>query len=275
MKSTFLLFALLGFSASLAADVQIKLKDGDGRVSTISSNGKTVRIEDGMMPGYVLIDYAGGEFMMVDTTRGQVLHSRIDAGSGGSSAAGGSARLVDRGKGPRIAGYATRKFAFSTGGIPCGTIYASRELLEDRNVKAMFESMRTMQQKSRGMMGGMSGLLNDCQRANLQLAETLETSGAPLRIVDADGRLQSEVIAIDTSASHGRQYYEAPAGMARVDLEQQMETLQQQTGQIMQQLPDLDQMMQQMQDSGQMTEEMQQQMQKMMQQLKQLQQPQE
>lgn len=264
---------LLLVATGAAADVQIKMKDGGGRVSTISSNGQAVRIDEPSMPGYVLIDFASGQFMMVDTTRRQIMHSNLGGGGGAGAQGGVPARLVDSGKGPSIAGYPTRKLAFSAAGKPCGTIYASRELLKDRSVMAMFESMRTMQQKSRGMMGGMSGMLNDCQRANLELADALEANGAPMRIVDANGNLQSEVVAVDSSVSLGRQFFQAPAGMARVDLDQQISDAMQQGQKMMENMPDMNQIMEQMQQGGgQMTEEMQQQMQKMMQQLQQLQQ---
>ncbi len=273
MKTYPLFISLLLLATGVAADVQIKIKDARGLVSTISSNGKAVRIDEGSMPGYVLIDYASGQFMMVDESRRQIMHSSLGGGGGAGAPDGVPARLVDSGKGPSIAGYPTRKLAFSAGGKSCGTIYASRELLKDRGVMAMFESMRTMQQKSRGMMGGVSGMLNDCQRANLELADALEANGAPMRIVDANGNLQSEVVAVDSSVSLGRQFYQAPAGMARVDLDQQIGEAMQQGRKMMENMPDMNQMMQQMQQGGgQMTEEMQQQMQKMMQQLQQLQQ---
>ena len=274
MKTIPLFISLLLFATGLHADVQIRIKDDSGRVSTISSDGERVRIDNDLMPGYVLIDRRSSQFMMVDTSSGRLLYTTIDGG--GDGAQGAPARLVDQGKGPRIAGYNTRKFAFSANGRPCGTIYASRELLEDRKVMAMFESMRTMQEKSRGMMGGMSGLLDDCQRANLQLAATLETSGAPLRVVDASGRLKSEVVSVDSRVSLGRDYYAEPAGMTRVSLDEKVEQVKQQAGQIMQQLPDMNQLMEQMQQGGgQMTEEMQEQMRQMMEQLQKLQQPQE
>jgi len=276
MKTLPITLLLLLFATGLQADVQIKMKDGGGRVSTISSNGKAVRIDEPSMPGYVLIDFASGQFMMVDTTRQQIMHSNLGGGGGADAQGGVPARLVDSGKGPKIAGYPTRKLAFSAAGKPCGTIYASRELLKDRSVTAMFESMRTMQQRMRGMMGGISGMLDDCQRANLQLAETLESSGAPMRIVDANGGLISEVVAVDSSVSLGRQFYQAPAGMARVDLDQQIGAAMQQGRKMMENMPDMNQIMEQMQQGGgQMTPEMQQQMQKMMEQLQQMQQPQE
>ena len=275
MKTFPITLLLLLFATGLQADVQIKIKDGGGRVSTISSNGKAVRIDERSMPGYVLIDYASGEFMMVDTSRRQIMHSNL--GGGGASAQGGvPVRLVESGPGPKIAGYPTRKLAFSAAGKSCGTIYASRELLKDRSVVAMFESMRTMQQRTRGMMGGMAGMLDDCQRANLSLADALEANGAPMRIVGANGNLISEVVAVDSNVTLGREYYQAPAGMPRVDLDKQIGEAMQQGKQMMENMPDMNQIMEQMQQGdGQMTEEMQQQMQKMMEQLQQMQQPQE
>ena len=276
MRNFFILAsALLAFGAA-EADVQIRIQS-EHDTSTISSNGKRTRIDGGKMAGYVIVDHASGEMLMVDSGRGQVMRSAIDADDG-AGADSPDIRLEDRGRGPAIAGYATREYAYLAGGKPCGTIFASRELLDDRQVRAMFESMRAMQQRSRAMAGA-AGFMDACQIGNLGLAGALEAAGVPMRMIDAGGRLQSEVLAVDTRANPGSGYYEVPAGMAVVDLDAEIGAMQQQTQQMMQNLPDMQEMMQQLQQSGgQVSEEvqqqMQEQMQKMQQMLQQLQQPQ-
>jgi hypothetical protein len=107
----------------------------------------------------------------------------------------------------------------------------------------------------------------------MQLADVIESSGAPLRVVDKAGKLLSEVLAIDTDKKFADNHYELPGGMTVVDMNEKMNQAAPQTRQMMENMPDLDEMMKQMQQGdGQMTEEMQQQMKQMMEQLQQQQQ---
>lgn len=253
---------LLGSNAS--ADVQFEIRDFSGRTSTVSSDGERTRIDNAGMPGYAIVDHGSGEFMMVDTGRKEILVTTPAAG--GTAAAGEtlSVSLEDKGGGRKIAGYATRKYRFVANGQNCGTIYGSRKLMQNDRVGAMLDAMRGMQNVARGMSAGFSGALPLCQRANLQLSETLESAGMAMLVLDAEGRTVSEVVAVDTDKSLPADYYQLPAGMKRIDMNQQMNRA---AGQ-MQNMPDMNQMMEQMQQGGaQMTPEMQQQMQQQMEQL--------
>ena len=178
---------LLGLALPAAADVQLQIRDLTGRSSTISGNGQLVRI-DAERNGYVLIDNRAGEFLMVDENRGQIMKSSLGKGGVVVTGEGGvEVSFKSTGGGPKIAGYATRAFSYSANGQNCGTIYASSRLLEDQGVRSMFESMRTMQQKSRQMMGGFGGLMSPCQQANLQLSAVLDSIGARTAAIRVEG----------------------------------------------------------------------------------------
>ena len=267
MKKIFMGCLLLVLALPAAADVQIKLRDLTGQSSTMSSNGKMVRIDSGQQ--YFLIDPRAGEFRMVDPSRGQVMKSSL--GKEGVAVTGTDGIKVDiksAGGGQKVAGYPTKKYRFSANGQPCGTIYASSKLLEDPGVRSMFESMRTMQKKSREMMGGLGGIMNPCQQANLQLADSLGSIGAPMKMIDDQGQLISEVLSVDTRKKLPKDYYDTPANLQVVDLDDQIADVKQQTQEIMQNLPDMNELMEQMQEGGAgMSEEMQQQMQQQMEQM--------
>jgi hypothetical protein len=133
--------------------------------------------------------------------------------------------------------------------------------------------MRNMQQFSRRMMGGMSETLPVCQRANMQLADAIESSGAPLRVIDSGGKVLSEVLTVDTDKKIDSSHYELPGGMEVVDMSEKMNQSAQQNRQMMENMPDMDELMKQMQQGdGQMTEEMQQQLKQLMEQMQQQQQ---
>ena len=260
-------------SGTALADVQITIKGDKGGNSTFSSDGKMARIEDKLMPGYVIIDHASGDFYMVDTKRAEIMRSSIGKGSVAVNDSKISINLKDKGGGQKIAGYSTRKYEMIANGENCGTIYASSKLLKNNEVRAIFDSMRSMQQFSRNVTRGMSGIMSVCQQANMQLADMMESSGAPLRVLDQNGNLQSEVVAVDTKKKFAASHYVLPPGMKVVDMSDKMDATRGQTQQMMENMPDMGELMKQIQQGGgQMTEEMQQQMEKMQEMMKQLQQ---
>lgn len=260
-------------SGHLQADVQIKIKDGNGLMNTVSSDGRKARIESKKMPGYAIIDFSRGKISMVDPQRKEVLQSTLAPNSGGGSADALAVSLKDKGGGQKIAGYVTRKYEVVANGQTCGTVYASDKLLQNNNVRAMFDSMRSMQRLTRDMMGRMGGLLSECQRANLQISDAMGSSGIPMRVIDDKGQLLSEVVEVDTRKNFGSDHYDIPDGLNVVSLDEKMNQAAQQTQQMMENMPDMNEMLQQMQQEGaQMTPEMQQQMDKIKQMLQQLQQ---
>jgi hypothetical protein len=266
-------FSFFLVSGTALADVQITIKGDKGRTSTFSSDGKMARIEDKQMPGYVIIDHASGDFYMVDTQRGEIMKTSMGKGGVVANDSKISVKLKDKGDGPKIAGYSTRKYELIANGESCGTIYASRKLLKNKNVHALFESMRSMQQHTRSMRGGMSGMMSVCDQANMQQADVIESSGVPMRMIDQNGKLESEVLAVDTNKKFAASHYALPSGMKVIDMSDKMNQATQETQQMMEDMPDMGELMKQIQQGGgQMTEEMQQQMEKMQEKMKQLQQ---
>lgn len=265
MKKLLIICFSLFLVSSALADVQITIKGDKGRTSTFSSNGKMAHIKDKQMQGYVIIDHESGEFNMVDTERGEIMRTRIDKGGVAANDSKISVKLKDKGGGPKIAGYSTRKYELIANGESCGTIYASRKLLKNNNVRAIFDSMRSMQQHNRSMRGGMSGMMSVCDQANMQQADVIESSGVPMRMIDQNGKLESEVLAVDTNKKFAGNHYALPADMKVVDMSDKMNQATQQTEQMKENMPDMGELMKQIQQGGgQMTEEMQQQLQEMM-----------
>ncbi len=274
MKKTLIALISTFLSASALADVQLSIKDGSGGLSTISSDGMVVRIDDKKRPGYVIIDYAQKQLLMVDSGRGKVMVTNLDR-KGPGAAGEIKLRLKKLGGGQRIAGYNTKKYKLIADGQNCGTVYASKKLMRNSGVQAMFESMRSMQNMARGMAAKVGSMLSLCQRANMQLADVVETNGAPLKVLDDKGALISEVLSVDTDKQIPSSYYDVPAGMARVDMDKQLNQAMQQTQQMMENMPDMNEMMQQMQSGGQMNEQVKQQMENMQKMLQQMQQQQQ
>lgn len=272
MNKLLLAIASICLASPALADLQMTIRDGDGRVSTISSDGQRSRIQESSDSSYVIIDYAAGEMLMVDPKRNEVLQTGL--GKGGAAVAGSGGveiGLKKKGGGPVIAGYSTSKYAFTANGTACGTIYASPKLLRNSAVRTLFESMRSLQAQSRQMMQGMSGILPLCQQANLFLIDSLESIGAPMRVLDQNGQLESEVVQVRTDVNIPGSRYRAPAGMSVVSMEEKMNQMQGQTQELMQQVPEMGEILQQLEQGGQqIPDDAMEQLKKLQQQLKQL-----
>lgn len=242
---------------SVLADLQMKIGGKDG-TSTFSSNGEMVVIEDmqksagKQTTGRILMDHVNGDFYMIDDERNEIMKTSIDQDGGTAGNTGVSVSLKDLGGGPKIANYATRKHELIADGESCGIIYTSSKLLRNNGVRAIIASMRSMQQFSRNMMKGMNNMMSVCDRAEMQLADIIESSGVPMRIIDENGKRVSEVLAVDTNKKFPGDHYKLPAGMEVVDMSQRMKQAEQQTQQMMGDMPDmdLDKLMKQIQQGG-------------------------
>ena len=272
MKAIVYFLLFFGICDVAWADVQIKFKNVQGGTSTISSNGNKVRINSAQMPGYVLVDSASGEFFMVDPKRSEIIKATPREIEGVKQDERLSVSLMPRGAGDEIAGYGTGRFDLISNGIRCGVLNGSSELVQNRELRHMFEAMQGMHKMMRSLMAGMAGVLTECQRANSRLADLADTAGFVMRVVDDKEKLLFEVLLVNTKAILADGYYDLPADMTVVNMNEKVQQAMQKGQEIIQQMPDMQQMMQQIQqEGGEISDESQQQMQQMMKQMQQLQ----
>jgi hypothetical protein len=269
MKAILYFLLLFGICDLAWADVQIKFKNAQGGTSTISSNGNKVRINGAQIPGYVLVDSASGEFFMVDPKRSEIIKATPLEIEGGKQDERLSVSLMPRGVGDEVAGYGTGRFDLISNGIRCGVLNGSSELVQNRDLRHMFEAMQGMHKMMRSLTAGMAGVLTECQRANSRLADLVDTAGFVMRVVDDKEKLLFEVLLVNTKAILADGYYDLPADMTVVNMNEKTEQAMQKGQEIIQKMPDMEQMMQQ--DGGQISDEPQPQMQQMMKQMQQLQ----
>ena len=272
MKAILPCLLFFGLCNAAWADVQIQFKNVKGIASTISSNGKKVRINDAQMPGYVLVDSASGEFFMVDPKRKEIIRARPVEIAVDEEDERLSISLMPRGAGDRIAGYSTGRFDLISNGIQCGRVNGSSELVKNEDLRNMFKAMQAMHKMMRSLMAGMAGLLTECERATSRLADLVDTAGFVMRVVDDQGKLLFEVLLVNTNATLAAGYYDLPEGMTVVDMNDKVEQAMHEGQELIQQVPDMNQIMQQIQQNGgQIDDATMQQMQQMMKQMQELQ----
>lgn len=278
MKRLLVTLLATTLSGGLLADIEITIRDQYGRTSTISSNGQAARMNNDREPGYMLIDFASNSMKSVDTQRREIMDlsgmADMPPMPGAGAATPIQVRVNDQGAGPHIAGHATQKFAINANGKNCGTVFGSKMVMNLPGVSDIFEVFSTMQKQTQRMGGGFRSMLDECQQADLQMADHYRTVGAPLRVLDQHGQLESEVTRINTNASKPVGYYDAPPNYRVNNVQQQMQQARQQRHKMMQQmqnngLPDMDQIMQQMQQQPGMPPDAMERMRKMQEMLKQ------
>ncbi len=253
-RQLILILCTLSLHGVTQADTQIKTIGNDGEYSTITSNGNIARIDNSSEPGYVLIDTRKQQFNMVDPQRRQVTVVNLKNSKKPAQAATNQVKVsLNRiGKGPKIAGYRTDKYTLSANGRLCNTIFGSKAALNIKSMAELFDAMDTMEQ-SLDMMGGFRSMMDECDEANMQSAELFKAAGAPLRVIDANGQLESEVQSINSNTKVAKNFYQIPASYQQVSMQQQINQARQQ---MQQNMPDMNQIMQQMQQGGMSPEAM-------------------
>ncbi len=262
-----LLTCLLALPA--LADIEITTRSPEGGTSTFISNGKIARMDGGGQPGFVLIDLSNGNMKMVDDRRRSIMEMGTPGVSMDSASAPSRVQteLKDRGAGPKIAGYSTRRFEVTANGRVCATVFGSKAVLDLPGVEAIFSALDKMQQQTQNMMGAFAGQRDACEQADMQMSKQFRRTGAPMRMIDANGQLDNEVVSIRKNISKPASFYAAPSDYQVTNMQDQMNQARQQHQQVMQQMqqsmPDMQRMMQQMQQQGGMPPEAMEQIRKM------------
>jgi hypothetical protein len=268
MKTVLCFLLALGVTGAAWADVQIKYQDITGNTGTMSSNGQKVRIDAGKMPGYMLVDGSSGEFFLVDNKRKEILRVSAEEVGGTVDVGALTVSLKPRDGSEKVAGYRTGRYDLIANGQLCGTLYGSSELIENRDIRRLFDAMQGMHKITRMLVIGMAPMPTVCQRANARLADVVDSSGFVMRVIDEQGRQVFDVISVETDERLDADYYDLPPGMKVVDMDDKMREISKLGQQLMLQKPAMQELMKQIQQSGgEMTPELQQQMQQMMEQI--------
>jgi len=274
------IFLFLAFSV-VQADTQITINDIRGGVSEMSSSAKKARIDTQGDPTYSIVNYRSGEFFVVDPQRKEVMNMDMNSMSESAGAATTTSqvaiKLNKKGKGPKIAGYKTEKYALTANNQHCGTIFGSKKLLKKKGVSELFDFMNRMRLQTMKMMGAFRGGMDVCEQAMQDVTLSFKKTGAPLRMLDAQGNVESEVSKVKTGKNIDAAFYEIPAGYKVVNVADQMNAASQQGQEMMKQMgenmPDMNELMKQMQgQGGEVPEEVMEQLKQMQEMMKQYQQ---
>jgi len=214
---------------------------------------------------FVIVDYKSHQVKMVNPAQKEIMLFDASQKSAGSNAPGVRTELKLLGAGGNIAGYPTQKFAYSANGKFCGVVYGSKSAYQIKDIKELFNAMKTMVDSQQAVLGGFAAMLDDCLLADMKMSDHVGTIGVPMR-TEKNGQIETEIKNIKLNAVIPADTFALPATYKTVSLQGQMNALADQKPKLqetMQQYqPQMQQMMQQMQQSGQISPEAMQQMQR-------------
>ena len=255
--------AFLAASSSASADTVIEFKYSDTK-SQFLTNGNMARINSRGTDEYKLVNFKTSMIYSVTPEDKQItnLSSSIPSINGFKPP---SIRvdIKPAGPGPVIAGYSTKKYRLSANGEYCGTLFASRDALKGSAIENMFGTLKTMADNHLGSLGGFAALIPTCQLARIQLVEKLQHIGAPMRVLDTEGNIDTEITSVIKNAGVDPHNYSFPANYRTVSMDEKIDQVlssSTQTEHKPKSKAELRHMMRELQRSGKMTPEAREQM---------------
>lgn len=254
-------FILLFFQQASSAVTLIETRQGDGSIEKIYVEGMKVRIDHSNDPGFVIIDGNKKTMHVVSHEEKQIMNmaDMLKNNKPGNNSKF-TVKFFKEGNGPKIAGYSTKHYIITVNGKKCSDEFTSKKMLKDLGIQKTFERVASM---FAGM--GPSGMdmmqdMDPCMMAEEKISSEFVKYGYPMRSLDANGALESEVINLTQNTSLPAGGFNLPNGYPVVDMGQMMQGM----------MPDMQNMppdaMQGM-PPGMDPEQMKQMMEKMMQQM--------
>jgi len=236
-----------------SADTVIEFINENSK-SQFLTNGKMARINTRGSSDYMLVDFDKNTIYAIRPESKQIINvSNSIPSISGLEPPPLRLGIKPEGNGPNIAGYNTIKYRFSANGENCGSIYASRDALKGTAIEDMFNTMKAMADNHKQSLGGFAAAIPVCQLARMDLAEKLPEIGAPMRTLDKDGKIETEVTMILKAADVEADYYAFPGDYQMVSMGEEIEKAQQESQQmdnLQRNMPEMQRMMQEMQRTG-------------------------
>lgn len=271
-KITLIFIFLFSYTSFALADTLIKIKTDEGTVTEVMSNGTITRIDMAPEPGFMLINHKSHDIHMVLPEEKTIMNLSGDS-SKGKTSSNVDIKLKAIGNGPKIVGYSTKKYRLLADGQDCGIIYGSKEAAKNADISNIYNAVNEIMDSQTQMMGGMTEMMSPCERAEMNISDQTKITGFPLKTLDENGALTSEILSINTKAKFPANTYTLPSGYKMTSMAEEMRNMQQSMQKSMQQqMPDMEQMMKQMGKSGEMPPEVMEQLKGMENMMKQFQQ---
>ncbi len=220
---------LVSFSLTAFGGTVIESREAGGGGSKISIDGDWVRFDraEGDKNGYLLVNSKAQKFYMIVPVERTIIEFSADKKGKNTTRQKVDARIEEVGAGPKVAGYATRKYQLTANGEQCGSILVSKQAAKIRDIEKLLSALGSLDPEAfmpEEMLRGLQGMADPCDLAEMQLREhELVKLGLPVRSLDPEGKMKHEVISIDEKAKLKSELFELPKDYTRTTVKQMME----------------------------------------------------
>ncbi len=154
------------------------------------------RVDNAADGSYLLMDRRAEQSYLVLPSTQQVM--KLDAEGLPDE---NNIRLVKaKSKNQRIFGFPVTRYRLYAGRDYCGDVLASREAMHELDVEPMLGAVATLIDQQLNAMGPYVAIIDQCSQASMRVLNHADTIGMPLRLYDAEGKLLSDIVNIDTKA---------------------------------------------------------------------------
>jgi len=220
---------LVSFSLTALGSTVIESKDASGEVNKISIDGDWARFDgaEGGKDGYMLVNSKAQKYYMVVPAERTIIEFSADKKKKSKSRQKVDVNIKDLGDGPKMAGYATRKYELTANGKPCGSVLFSKQAAGIEDISKLMSTIGSLDPEAfmpEEMLQGFQSAADPCDMAEMQLEEQeLVKLGFPMKSLDPKGKTENEVVSIDEKAKLKPELFDLPKDYSRTTVKQMME----------------------------------------------------
>ncbi len=220
---------LVTFSLAAFGSTVIESKDAEGGISKISIDGDWTRFDsvEGGRDGYMLVNTKAQKFYMVVPAERAIIEFSANENKKNTEKQKVDIDIEDVGNGPKVAGYATRKYELTANGKQCGSVLLSKQAAKVEDINRLLSAMGGLNPEAfmpEEMLQGLQSMADPCDLAEMQLEEKdLVKRGFPMKSLDSKGETENEVVSIDENAELKPELFDLPEDYTRTTVKEMME----------------------------------------------------
>ena len=238
--SIFIVLPVIFAAFGAQAATLVEMKDNTGQLQRFYIGEQMARWDTDDAGGYMLIEMNGTRIYNVDPRSKMISEINTAEFSGSTKKSTGPGKLTSLGGGPKVAGYATEKYSLSADGTLCSEVYLSKEAFKVKGIRKMWDVMGDMAERATAMAERFASTPQDpCDQADETMMAKLVDLGMPMRSIDNNGVLESEIARINEGEETPPGFFDLPEDYKRMDMNAQMRAIEQMNSQ----LPSPEQMM--------------------------------
>ncbi|TCS35141.1 hypothetical protein EDC30_11156 [Paucimonas lemoignei] len=225
--------AALLMNAATAATV-IRMEAGPNGARSLMTVEKGKARMQSEPQNYILIDPSADQYLYIlpEARQTVTMNSKppIEAAQPVKAAKPATVKLVNKGTGPKIAGFATQRYQLFANGKLCLNTYLSREALQRGELKDFLAGFHQLHAKQKQQYRAIGTQYAPCDDAQETLMGRYAELGLAMRTVDADGSLRQEVVSMETGIKVNDDTFQVPEGFKQLTHEEFLRQLEGGTG---------------------------------------------